>query len=138
VGEHGRIALGVGAEGAPPPQSIGCPAPGPRDLTGGHGKRPPLGHGVIQALYHRARTGLAQAVDTSILNAGLLLASMASIRQDGTPLPRPQLDAMQPSLGPLYRLYETADGWICLAAVMEDQWHRLARGDDQSGPRRRA
>jgi crotonobetainyl-CoA:carnitine CoA-transferase CaiB-like acyl-CoA transferase len=94
--------------------------------------------GVIQALYHRARTGVAQAVDTSILNAGLLLASMASIRQDGTPLPRPQLDAMQPSLGPLYRLYETADGWICLAAVMEDQWHRLARGDDQSGPRRRA
>ena len=36
--------------------------------------------GVIQALYHRARTGEAQAVDTSILNAGLLLASMASIR----------------------------------------------------------
>ena len=83
--------------------------------------------GVIQALYHRARTGMAQAVDTSILNAGLLLASMASIRQDGTPLPRPQLDALQLSLGPLYRLYQTADGWICLAAVTEDQWRRLAR-----------
>ncbi len=83
--------------------------------------------GVIQALYHRARTGEAQAVDTSILNAGLLLASMASIREDGSPLPRPELDAMQLSLGPLYRLYETADGWICLAAVTEDQWHRLAR-----------
>ncbi len=83
--------------------------------------------GVIQALYHRARTGEAQAVDTSILNAGLLLASMASIREDGTPLPRPQLDALQLSLGPLYRLYETADGWICLAALTEDHWHRLAR-----------
>jgi crotonobetainyl-CoA:carnitine CoA-transferase CaiB-like acyl-CoA transferase len=82
--------------------------------------------GVIQALYHRARTGRAQAVDTSILNAGLLLGSMASIREDGTPLPRPQLDVMQLSLGPLYRLYETADGWICLAAVTEEQWQRLA------------
>jgi crotonobetainyl-CoA:carnitine CoA-transferase CaiB-like acyl-CoA transferase len=82
--------------------------------------------GVIQALYHRARTGQPQAVDTSILNAGLLLGSMASIREDGTPLPRPQLDAMQLSLGPLYRLYETADGWICLAAVTEEQWQRFA------------
>ncbi len=83
--------------------------------------------GVIQALYHQARTGQAQAVDTSILNAGLLLGSMAAIREDGTPLPRPQLDAMQLSLGPLYRLYETVDGWICLAAVTEEEWQRLAR-----------
>ena len=45
--------------------------------------------GVIQALYHRARTGEAQAVDTSILNAGLLLASMASIREDGRRSPVP-------------------------------------------------
>lgn len=82
--------------------------------------------GVIQALYHRARTGEAQAVDTSILNAGLLISSMASVRPDGTPLPRPQLDAMQLSLGPLYRLYETADGWLCLAAVTEAQWRALA------------
>jgi crotonobetainyl-CoA:carnitine CoA-transferase CaiB-like acyl-CoA transferase len=82
--------------------------------------------GVIQALYHRARTGEAQTVDTSILNAGLLLASMACIRQDGTPLPRPALDSMQLSLGPLYRLYQSADGWICLAAVSEQQWQALA------------
>jgi crotonobetainyl-CoA:carnitine CoA-transferase CaiB-like acyl-CoA transferase len=83
--------------------------------------------GVIQALYHRARTGEAQAVDTSILNAGLLLASQACIRPDGTPVHRPQLDAMQLSLGPLYRLYQTADGWICLAAVSEDEWCALAK-----------
>jgi crotonobetainyl-CoA:carnitine CoA-transferase CaiB-like acyl-CoA transferase len=82
--------------------------------------------GVIQALYHRNRTGEAQAVDTSILNAGLLLASQATIRPDGAPLPRPQLDALQMSLGPLYRLYATYDGWICLAAVTEAQWAALA------------
>jgi crotonobetainyl-CoA:carnitine CoA-transferase CaiB-like acyl-CoA transferase len=82
--------------------------------------------GVIQALYHRARTGEAQAVDTSILNAGLLIGSMASIRPDGSPLPRPQLDSMQLSLGPLYRLFQTADGWLCLAAVTEEHWVALA------------
>ncbi len=41
--------------------------------------------GVLQALYHRKRTGVAQSVDTSILNAGLLSASMTSLRPDGTP-----------------------------------------------------
>jgi crotonobetainyl-CoA:carnitine CoA-transferase CaiB-like acyl-CoA transferase len=82
--------------------------------------------GVIQALYHRRRTGEAQTVDTSILNAGLLVGSMASLRSDGSPLPRPQLDALQLSLGPLYRLYETLDGWICLAAVTDEQWRSLA------------
>jgi crotonobetainyl-CoA:carnitine CoA-transferase CaiB-like acyl-CoA transferase len=81
--------------------------------------------GVIQALYHRARTGEPQSVDTSILNAGLLIGSMASIRPDGTPLPRPHLDRMQLSLDPLYRLFQTADGWICLAAVTEAQWRSL-------------
>ena len=81
--------------------------------------------GVIQALFHRAKSGEAQAVDTSILNAGLLIGSMASIRADGSPLPRPQLDHMQLSLGPLYRLFQTADGWICLAAVTEKHWSAL-------------
>ena len=41
--------------------------------------------GVIQALYHRARTGEPQSVDTSILNAGLLVASMASLSPTVSP-----------------------------------------------------
>jgi crotonobetainyl-CoA:carnitine CoA-transferase CaiB-like acyl-CoA transferase len=81
--------------------------------------------GVIQALYHRARTGQPQTVDTSILNAGLLVASMASLRADGEALPRPHLDRMQLGLHPLYRLYETADGWMCIAALSEDHWAGL-------------
>ncbi|HEV2310317.1 MAG TPA: CoA transferase, partial [Acidimicrobiia bacterium] len=82
--------------------------------------------GVIQALYHRARTGEAQTVDTSILNAAMLLASMAAVKADGTPLPRPHLDNMQLGLDPLYRLYETHDGWMCLAAVTEAHRSALA------------
>jgi crotonobetainyl-CoA:carnitine CoA-transferase CaiB-like acyl-CoA transferase len=82
--------------------------------------------GVIQALYHRARTGDAQSVDTSILNAGLLLASMAAIRPDGSPLPRYRLDRMQLGLHPLYRLYQTSDGWACIAAVTDAHRNGLA------------
>ena len=82
--------------------------------------------GIIQALYHRARTGEAQAVDTSILNAGMLLASMAAVREDGSALPRPALDGMQLGLGALYRLYEAADGWLCVAVCSQDEWESLA------------
>jgi crotonobetainyl-CoA:carnitine CoA-transferase CaiB-like acyl-CoA transferase len=78
--------------------------------------------GVIQALYHRKLTGDSQSVDTSILNAGLLVASMASVRTDGEALPRPHLDRMQLGLHALYRLYETADGWMCIAALNEEHW----------------
>jgi crotonobetainyl-CoA:carnitine CoA-transferase CaiB-like acyl-CoA transferase len=78
--------------------------------------------GVIQALYHRTLTGEAQTVDTSILNAGLLVASMASLKTDGEALARPHLDRMQLGLHPLYRLYETADGWLCLAALSDEHW----------------
>jgi crotonobetainyl-CoA:carnitine CoA-transferase CaiB-like acyl-CoA transferase len=32
---------------------------------------------------------------------------------------------MQLGFHALYRLYSTADGWICLAAVTQDHWRRL-------------
>ena len=80
--------------------------------------------GIIQALYHRARTGEPQSVDTSILNAAMLVASMAAVRADGTALPRPRLDRMQLGLGPLYRLYQARDGWVCIAALSDA--HRAA------------
>ncbi len=82
--------------------------------------------GVIQALYHRARTGQPQGVDTSILNAGLLVASMAAVRPDGTALPRPRLDGMQLGLSPYYRLYEATDGWVCVAAATPAHRRALA------------
>ena len=81
---------------------------------------------VIQALFHRSRTGEAQGVDTSILNAAMLCASYASVRPDGEPLPRPHLDGMQLGLTALYRLYETSDGWLCVAAITDKHWRSLA------------
>ena len=81
--------------------------------------------GVIQALYHRARTGEGQRVDTSIIYAHLLNVSYVYARADGTPIERAHLDAMQLGLSPRYRLYETADGWLCLAAVTDAQWKQV-------------
>jgi crotonobetainyl-CoA:carnitine CoA-transferase CaiB-like acyl-CoA transferase len=83
--------------------------------------------GIIQALYHRERTGVGQTVDTSILYACLLNTSYAWARPDGSPAPRPHLDASQLGLGPWYRLYETAAGWLCLAAVTDDQRERCVK-----------
>ncbi len=80
---------------------------------------------VIQALLHRAQTGEAQSVDTSILNAGLLAASMTSVGADGAALPGAHLDRMQLGLSALYRLYETAEGWLCVAVVSDDHWRSL-------------
>ena len=80
---------------------------------------------VIQALYHRERTGEGQFVDTSIINMGHLYNSSTFARPDGTGPERPRLDAAQTGLGALYRLYETADGWLCLAVTGDEQWQAL-------------
>ncbi len=82
---------------------------------------------VIQALYHRRRTGQAQRVDTSIINAGLLNASHASLMANGEGIPRHHLDGMQLGWSALYRLYQTADGWLCVAVVTERQWEAFAQ-----------
>jgi crotonobetainyl-CoA:carnitine CoA-transferase CaiB-like acyl-CoA transferase len=82
---------------------------------------------VNEALFHRARTGEGQAVGTSILNACLAATSGTFAYPDGSGPDRPTLDALQLGLDALYRLYETVDGWICLAAVTPVHWERLCR-----------
>ena len=83
--------------------------------------------GIVQALYHRDRTGEGQFVDTAILNAHLLNASLAWVTPDGrTAGARPRLDALQTGWSARYRLYEAADGWLCLAAVTDDHLAALA------------
>ncbi len=82
---------------------------------------------IVQALYHRARTGEGQFVDTSIMYAQLLNASIAWSAADGSQHgDRPQLDAMQLGWHARYRLYETADGWLCVAAVTDEHRSTLA------------
>ncbi len=77
---------------------------------------------ITMALLHRERTGIGQAVSTSIVNAGLLHTSYAWIRTDGSEPEWGHVDADQFGLSPHYRLYRCADGgWVFLAAVTEAQ-----------------
>ena len=82
--------------------------------------------GTVMALFVRERTGLAQRVDTNLLNAGILIGSEAVMRYEGKP-PRRLIDKGQYGLDALHRLYQTNDGWIYLVAETEEQWGALCR-----------
>jgi crotonobetainyl-CoA:carnitine CoA-transferase CaiB-like acyl-CoA transferase len=82
---------------------------------------------IVQALAHRDRTGEGQFCTTSIVNAQLLVSSTVIARADGTAFERPRLDAMQTGFSPLHRLYECADGWLCVVATGEAEAGALCR-----------
>jgi crotonobetainyl-CoA:carnitine CoA-transferase CaiB-like acyl-CoA transferase len=83
--------------------------------------------GVLAALYHQRHTGEGQDLWTSLLNGAALFSSDVFL-VSGQPGPtRPGLDRNQTGVSPCYRLYETQQGWIQLAAVGPGQWEALCR-----------
>jgi crotonobetainyl-CoA:carnitine CoA-transferase CaiB-like acyl-CoA transferase len=83
---------------------------------------------VMQALYHRERTGQGQRIGTAIINATLLLTSYALSLADGSAVERPQVDADQRGLSALHGLYRLAgDEWACLAVLSDEGWSALCR-----------
>jgi crotonobetainyl-CoA:carnitine CoA-transferase CaiB-like acyl-CoA transferase len=80
---------------------------------------------IIQALYHRDRTGQGQMCDTSIVNAQLLNTSYALARPDGTGFDRPRVDRLQFGFSATHRLYETSNGWLCVVLAAAEHWDRL-------------
>jgi crotonobetainyl-CoA:carnitine CoA-transferase CaiB-like acyl-CoA transferase len=93
--------------------------------------------GVLAALYHRRRTGAGQELWTSLMDGGAVFSSDVLLRADGTPTSRPKLDADQRGFDPGYRLYETNDGWIQVAAIRDRDWSELcaATGVDDGADR---
>ena len=83
--------------------------------------------GVLTALYRRARTGEGDDVWTSLLNGAAVFSSDVFLTADGTAHERPGLDAALTGLSPCYRLYETQDGWVQVAAVTAEAWAALCR-----------
>jgi crotonobetainyl-CoA:carnitine CoA-transferase CaiB-like acyl-CoA transferase len=47
-------------------------------------------------------------------------------KHNGESFDRPRLDRMQERLTATYGLYEAADGWVCVAAITDDDWAGLA------------
>ena len=88
---------------------------------------------LLMALFHRNRTGEGQFMWSSIFHGSMLYTADSWLDADGTPSRRPTLDKEQLGLDALYRLYETKDAWLQLAAVREEHWpalcHVLARDD---------
>jgi crotonobetainyl-CoA:carnitine CoA-transferase CaiB-like acyl-CoA transferase len=82
--------------------------------------------GCLAALFHQRRTGKGQELWTSLLDGGAVFASDA-VLVDGEALPRPRLDQGLHGLDACYRLYETQDGWIQIAAVKEREWVALCQ-----------
>ncbi|MGZ6885819.1 MAG: CaiB/BaiF CoA transferase family protein [Acidimicrobiia bacterium] len=82
--------------------------------------------GCLAALYHQRRTGEGQELWTSLLDGGAVFSSDALL-VDGDAVPRPRLDRGQHGIDACYRLYQTRDGWIQVAAVAEPDWVALCR-----------
>jgi crotonobetainyl-CoA:carnitine CoA-transferase CaiB-like acyl-CoA transferase len=80
--------------------------------------------GCLAALYHQRVTGEGQELWTSLLDGGSMFASDA-VLVDGEAVPRPRLDQAQTGMDALYRLYETQEGWIQIAAIEDAHWSGL-------------
>jgi crotonobetainyl-CoA:carnitine CoA-transferase CaiB-like acyl-CoA transferase len=78
--------------------------------------------GVLAALYRKRTHGEGQELWTSLMDGGAVFSSDTLLKSDGTPSFRPKLDAAQRGFSPRYRLYETDDDWIQVAAVSDDEW----------------
>lgn len=83
--------------------------------------------GVLAALYHRRRTGEGQDLWTSLLNGAAVFGSDVFLVDDGPGPVRPGLDRNQTGVSPCYRLYETQEGWLQVAAFAPGQWPQLCR-----------
>jgi len=81
--------------------------------------------GVLAALVHRDRTGRGQELWTSLMDGGAWHASDVFLRADGTPSVRPKVDVLQRGFAPEYRLYETQDWWLQIAALRPEHWRAL-------------
>ena len=82
---------------------------------------------LLLALYHRARTGEGQAVETTMLCSNAWALSADYVDYPGRPA-RELADAGLHGLGALYRLYATAEGWVFLACPTPRGFAKLCEG----------
>ena len=81
---------------------------------------------VLMALHHRRRGGGGQVVENPQLNATMTHMAHAVRSADGTVVGARRLDPLQLGVGAFERLYETADGWVCIVAFDAEQRAALA------------
>ncbi len=80
--------------------------------------------GVLAALGERHATGRGQQVDTSLLEAGVIMTYWQSALAFASGQTPRALGTAHPLYAP-YQAFETADGWIALGTANEANWRRL-------------
>jgi crotonobetainyl-CoA:carnitine CoA-transferase CaiB-like acyl-CoA transferase len=115
-GYTGHLYSGAGAGNAPVSRVIGN-----EDLYNGFAGAV----AVLLALVNREATGTAQYVESPHMYSSLFVRSELGTDGDGNPVNAIELNADQTGLSPLYRLYRTSDGWVCLACVGQRAFVRL-------------
>jgi len=92
------------------------------DPIGGSG----VATGMMLGLAARILTGKGQYIETSMMNSNVYCNSDDAFSYQGKPARRVP-DEAQLGLEATYRLYETADGWIFVAAQFDDEFATLAQ-----------
>ena len=82
--------------------------------------------GLVLGLYARERTGEAQYVESTMINANAYLNIDDFYWHEGKQ-PRPLPDREGYGLHALYRLYRAESGWVFLACLFDDEWQALCR-----------
>ena len=86
--------------------------------------------GLVLGLYARERTGSAQYVESTMINANAYLNIDDFYWHEGKQ-PRPLPDRDGYGLHALYRLYQAKTGWVFLACPFDDEWDSLCRAIDR-------
>jgi crotonobetainyl-CoA:carnitine CoA-transferase CaiB-like acyl-CoA transferase len=81
--------------------------------------------GMMLGLAARLRTGRGQYLETTMMNSIVYCNSDDAFDYDGKP-PRRNPDQAQLGLEATYRLYETREGWVFLAAHSDAEFTRFA------------
>jgi len=84
-----------------------------------------VGSALLLGLLARRRGAGVQSMLTTMLSSNAHALSEGMTRYEGQ-APIPTADPELHGLGPLYRLYETSEGWVFLAAPSDREWRRLA------------
>jgi len=80
--------------------------------------------GILAAVYHRERTGEGQYVDTAMYDAMISLTERAVYQHSYTGNPPTRQGNSHPTLFP-YDAFESADGYVVIAAFSTPHWHAL-------------
>src|SRR5262249_542563 len=82
--------------------------------------------GILAALHHRARTGLGQQVDTSLVDAGVALSVWEATEFfSGQGIPAPMGSAHR--LPAPYQAFEWGDGYVAIGANNDRLFERLCQ-----------